>query len=675
MSTPTFAHLDPRVVLPSTTNPRKHFDPAKLQELADSIAASGVHQPVLVRPLPAARVPDTAGMQPRPTHELVSGERRLRASLMAGATTLPAMVRELSDDQVLEIQIVENLQRDDLTALEEAEGYQHLMQHSGLAADQVAAKIGKSRSYVYARLKLLDLAPEPRAALLAGELDASRALLIARIPDTKLQAEATKELATTDYNGDPVYSARSAAQHIQQHYMLRLADARFSLADATLLPEAGACKLCPKRTGANPDLFADVKGADVCTDPPCYRRKEQAHADAQLQAARDSGAEIIEGREARRLMPHGWSTRVEGHLRLDDASDSPTNQPLRKLIGKQMAAAGITPVLVANPHREGELIAVLPAEQVTQLLRAAHHDSEADKLSKAADADAKYAERAAKIDAEDELERAWRWQVLEAAKARLIEPDGIALEAVVPALRYAALHFAGQLRVDECKAIAKLLDLGKIAPREGVEQWARDASNPAAALMLLIAARDVGWHRYQHENGIDCNTGLWLVADALGIDPKAIQRRARSDARAAAMATKAAPADPPHAPAAQASGDGQAAPDGAGPAARRRPNAESGGGDPEPGDATASQPNEARPVLRPGTPAPDGEAAPELAIGQQVRVTDAVTGPHAKYKGKRGTVVAPIGSEAWDVELLMGRKGSGLTQRASFHSSELEAAR
>jgi ParB/RepB/Spo0J family partition protein len=189
------------LIVTSLTNPRKTFDPAKMAGLTASIAASGVHQPVLLRPLPASRLADTASMKPRPEFELVAGERRLRASKAAGLQNIPAMVRELTDDQVLEIQIVENLQRDDLSELEEAEGYETLMQHSKLNADQVGTKIGKSRSYVYGRIKLLDLCQEARTSLRDGTVDASRALVVARIPDHKLQIRAMRIIDELERDG------------------------------------------------------------------------------------------------------------------------------------------------------------------------------------------------------------------------------------------------------------------------------------------------------------------------------------------------------------------------------------------------------------------------------------------------------------------------------------------
>ncbi|MCW5323710.1 ParB/RepB/Spo0J family partition protein, partial [Verminephrobacter aporrectodeae subsp. tuberculatae] len=184
----------------SPSNPRKHFDQVKLRELAESIQASGVHQPILLRPLPGMHdAPDDA---PVPIYELVVGARRLRACKIAQVVDVPAMIRKLTDQQALEIQVIENLQREDVTELEEAEGYEMLIGTSGLTVEQVAAKIGKSRSYVYTRLKVLDLCQQARKALREGQIDFSRGLLIARIPDEVLQIKALDYCTRADYTGD-----------------------------------------------------------------------------------------------------------------------------------------------------------------------------------------------------------------------------------------------------------------------------------------------------------------------------------------------------------------------------------------------------------------------------------------------------------------------------------------
>lgn len=561
MSAPLFENLPINCVVASLTNPRKSFDPVKLHELASSIKASGLHTPVLVRPLPASRLEDTADMKPRPTHELVAGERRFRACQIAGLTHLPAMVREIDDNQVREIQIVENLQRDDLTALEEAEGYAQLMGHSSLTAEQLAVRIGKSRSHVYGRVKLLNLCQEGRQAMRDGWLPATHALLIARMPSSKLQIAALGNMR--DYTNE-LLSYRAAADLVQRQYMLSLTRATFKITDATLVPAAGSCRACPKRTGADPDLFADVKAADTCTDPVCYRKKEEAHAQRAQAAAKEAGLEIIEGREAKQLIPHSWNSRVEGHLRLDSKEDSPTGEPLRKVLAKVMKERGITEVLVANPHKDGELIACLPSGLATELLRAAAGSNEKaaevvtqleDQEQRRQKAEAENAKREAKT----EYERAWRWSMLE--ETWQLAQTGAA--PTWPALaRHLATEMAERLNVDDSKRLCKLLGLGKVAPKSALQDWVRDAPDAHLPLQLLVMFRDVGyWPNHYMGQAVkdpwEANKGLLLVAEEYGVHMADVQDQVKKAVRAAAKAAKAqeaADATAPDGPAAQASG-------------------------------------------------------------------------------------------------------------------------
>jgi len=532
-------------IVASLTNPRKTFDQAKLRELADSIAASGVHQPILVRPLPPERLADTSRARSavpvwpiattRKTepieYELVAGERRWRACQLAGVAEIPVMVRHLGDEQVLEIQIVENLQREDVTELEEAEGYEVLMCHGNLNADQVGAKIGKSRSYVYARLKLLDLCAKAREALREGKIDFSRGLLIARIPDEGLQLQALKFCTQPRYGGGgPSY--RECATHVQQNYMLKLSAAKFKITDADLVPKAGSCKECPKRTGANPDLFQDVDGADVCTDPKCYHAKEEAHSIAIKKAALESGAHIIEGREAKALMPNAWSSEVKGYLRLDDKSDSPTDKPLRKLIGKAMEQQGIKPTLVANPHKGGELVAVITLDQADVLLKAANQEEAASKLNQDAQRDAESAKRQAAAEAKTAYEEQWRWDLLAATWAEI---TGGTHECPADAvLRHIATDMAKALNQDKAKKLCKLLDLGKVAPVAGLLQYIADTDAPGDALQLMVMFQDVEYRHWLPTE--DTNKGLLMVAQDFGVDVEGIKARTKANQRAAAKA-------------------------------------------------------------------------------------------------------------------------------------------
>lgn len=153
-------------IIPGPVQPRRGFDEARLLELADSIRQHGIVQPLLVRPR-------------GDRFELVAGERRWRAAQLAGLTEVPAMVRSLKDAEALKIALVENLQREDLNPLEEAEAYSRLMQEFEMTQEEVSAAVGKSRPVVANTLRLLQLAPVVQQAIARGDLSAGhgRALL------------------------------------------------------------------------------------------------------------------------------------------------------------------------------------------------------------------------------------------------------------------------------------------------------------------------------------------------------------------------------------------------------------------------------------------------------------------------------------------------------------------
>ncbi len=172
LSTPVTLRLTE--IEPNRGQPRKHFDEEALGALADSIKEHGVLQPLVVRPIPGGG-----------TYQLVAGERRWRAARMAGLSVVPVVIRELDDREATEIALIENLQREDLNPIEEAEGYQTLMQGFGLTQDEVSQRVGKSRPAVANALRLLNL-PVPVLGMVEnGRLSAghARSLLSAEDPD------------------------------------------------------------------------------------------------------------------------------------------------------------------------------------------------------------------------------------------------------------------------------------------------------------------------------------------------------------------------------------------------------------------------------------------------------------------------------------------------------------
>lgn len=169
-------------IVPNKDQPRKTFDEAALDELADSIRQHGILQPLLVRPIA------TGGYQ------LVAGERRWRASKRAGMKEVPVVVKELSDTETMEIAIIENLQREDLNPIEEAEGLQALIDKCGFTQEQVAVSVGKSRPAIANSLRLLKLPPEVRDMAKNGEISAGHARALLAFDNEALIYEAAQNI-------------------------------------------------------------------------------------------------------------------------------------------------------------------------------------------------------------------------------------------------------------------------------------------------------------------------------------------------------------------------------------------------------------------------------------------------------------------------------------------------
>lgn len=262
---------DITMLAPSPTNPRKHFDAEALRGLADSIAEHGIMQPIVVRELSddARRALGTEARL-----EIIAGERRWRAAQLAGLKTVPCLLRVLSDDAAERLQVIENLQREGLSPIEESEGFARLMAQ-GLTADQVAETLGKSKAYIYAKLKLRALCDTVAQALHQSRISESVAVLIARLPLEADQLDALRHATTGDeYTGEPP-SFRVVKAHIASSYTKPLSKAAFDPTDAALLPDAGTCTACPSRLGNMPGT--EPANANVCSNRSCYNAKTAAH--------------------------------------------------------------------------------------------------------------------------------------------------------------------------------------------------------------------------------------------------------------------------------------------------------------------------------------------------------------------------------------------------------------
>jgi len=415
---PATVLLPPSSLLPSPTNPRKHFDPAKLAELAESIKEHGVIQPILVRKwqvgMTVPKGKNFGDLNDMDAHEIACGERRWRASQMAGVATVPVIVRDLTDKQVLELQVIENLQREDVHPLEEAEGYERLLKFHDYTADTLGDKVGKSRAYIYGRLKLLALVPAARDLFFEGKLTASTALLIARIPGSTLQMKAATEITKPDWQKE-VMSTRRAAEHIQQNYMLDLDEATFKTADAALVKKAGSCDACPKRSGNDLLLAADVGSPNVCTDPPCFQDKKNANFLRLKALAEQSGKEVVTGKAAEDMTYNGdYSLRAHNLARLDAVChDDKDRRTYAEILGK--AAPAIT--LVEDPKKKVFIEAVDTRQLEIAMKKAGikQPDGKTDR------ADRNHQREQAERDAKAKAENTWRGTLFQAIRLKLGE--------------------------------------------------------------------------------------------------------------------------------------------------------------------------------------------------------------------------------------------------------------
>lgn len=171
-------------IIPNKEQPRKTFNEGALQELADSITVHGVLQPLLVRPLLSGG------------YQLIAGERRWRASRMAGLKEVPVIIRELSDSEAMEIAIIENLQREDLNPIEEAEGLQALIDKCDYTQEQVAVSVGKSRPAIANALRLLKLPEEVRQMTKEGEISAGHARALLAFDNQAIMYEVAKQIVS-----------------------------------------------------------------------------------------------------------------------------------------------------------------------------------------------------------------------------------------------------------------------------------------------------------------------------------------------------------------------------------------------------------------------------------------------------------------------------------------------
>ena len=212
---------------PNRSQPRKEFDEKALSELAESISKHGLLQPLLVRPMPLGG------------YQIVAGERRYRACQMAGLKDIPVIIRELGDTETMELALIENLQREDLTPLEEAEGYNVLMTEHGFTQDEVAQSVGKSRPAVANALRLLKLPNSIADYLKEGKISAGHARALLSLDNEKDMLELADLIVQKDLSVRQVEKLCKAKPKIQNEQRPEKKPSFYSMVELALAESLG----------------------------------------------------------------------------------------------------------------------------------------------------------------------------------------------------------------------------------------------------------------------------------------------------------------------------------------------------------------------------------------------------------------------------------------------------
>lgn len=314
----------------SPTNPRKTF--RGIEELARSIRTLGQLKPIMVRFNSALNA-----------YEIAHGERRFRARVLnaekyGGPKTILATIAVLSDAELDDIHLQENLHHDPLTPLEEAEGFHRMQTVHRMSVEQISERYGKGTSYVYKRLQLRKLSPVAREALDDGEISLSIADEIARCPEeTHGQiVEALKEMGITSF--------REALEYIRSNFSHDLREAPFDTSDAYLVPESGACTKCPLKPEEN-----------ICASPKCYKGKLSEYQRAAQENGEAAGQKWLGPAESRRVFGGGLEISASGpYVGLDQPCfDDADKRTWRQLLGD----AEIAICLATNPR--GKVVEVV----------------------------------------------------------------------------------------------------------------------------------------------------------------------------------------------------------------------------------------------------------------------------------------------------------------------------
>ncbi len=380
-------------------NPRKFRDDKRFTELVEQVRQNGILQNIVVRPNPFG--PEK--------YLLVAGERRWRAANLVGLRTIPAAIRDLSDEAAYELALIENLGREDMSPMDEAIGYQRMMVEWSHTAEDVAGKVGKPLGYIKQRLVLCNLVPEAMEMFRADRFTIGGAIELARV-DKAMQKHFLSSLESGGVHVDDGATLNTALMRriLREEFLdlQEIEDAPFDPSDVTLNPEMGACSACPFNTLTQRELFdEESKGKGQCLNKTCWTKKADVAYLRMKEKTEQSGGLVLEGKEAEKVCQPHWDDirRESGLVSLKDtvrlpgmsaaaqdddgdddapAAGKPAEKSFEELLVPVLEQHPEAITLVKHPTREGVFHRCVRSDKLPELLKEAGEDRMAKSIAR-----------------------------------------------------------------------------------------------------------------------------------------------------------------------------------------------------------------------------------------------------------------------------------------------------
>ena len=528
----------PSELRPCPTNPRQSVPEESVRELAASFAAVGVLQPLVVRPVPLTAEIEDGGKWAGLQHfEIVAGHRRWAAAQLARLPTVPVIVRWLSDEDVLLVQLIENDQREDVKPSEQAAAYSRLAA-TGKTAEQIGDAVGKPVGFVRGLLRLAKLPAWALAAVDEGRLPRATAELVARVPGEKVRDRVLAHvLAGRTYGfdlsgkepkpqaGDEPMSYREAREFIARWCQVELKSAPFSRKALDLVESAGSCEACPKRAGNDQEAAADGVRGDVCLDPECYRAKVAADAKLRIAAAKQHGSTVLPAKESDKLFSHGRLSYDAPYLDLAERCPADSKgRTYKTLIEKHADPAQI--VVAIDP--DGTVRQLVKKDTAAKLLKQ-HHKIGAREQQTAANP---YAKENAKRRKAAEHGKLCAIRACEKVAERIAADTAGNFIPSATYMRPLVLALIDAVWSDASRLVARRRQLGKGSPRELLAACAAKLRKNSELLVLaaeLLAAKRAAFWGNGHWTGA-MNKDEAAFWEAFDVDRTALLKEVKAEA-------------------------------------------------------------------------------------------------------------------------------------------------